>query len=708
MSIKKKLLFAISISFTLIFIIIISGWFSQQYTLKALRNAALVEQERMYLEMTFRGINEAILTEGTRDSINIASEGIKGFEKAHHKLAMNLDDPELRKVITLEIDPQWQKIKKEIVLFLGADNISMSDDHLLISYGNLLSELEILTKSILDLSQEAQRVNISTLKTTSTIVGITILVIIVGTVLVYINLFRSIADPIRNLGTFMGRISQDEEGLIHADALKAEEIKYEIEKQEQQLIKPVTDIKSLYMSFNDMIEGINNYRDMLKEKIHTLSYYDRLTGLPNRTFFKELLTRAITYASRYRLTMAVILIGLDSFKRINETLGHKAGDQLLNEACQRFADSLRDCDLLAHLESENEATTISRIGGDEFIIFLNNITTAEDAVIVARRLSESMAKPFTLDGHEVFCTVSIGISTFPEDGKDPDSLMKCSDAAMHHAKGEGKNNYQFYTETMNKVAYARLVLESELRRALERDEFLMYFQPKVNPENRKVVSMEALVRWQHPDRGFVSPETFIPLAEETGLIIPLGEWILRQCCKQNKAWQLEGFSPVRVAVNLSNRQFEQKNLLKTISDILQETQLAPEHLELEITESSIMKDPDSSVTLLQELKKTGISIAIDDFGTGHSSLHCLKQLPLDTLKVDRSFVINIIKNENDTAIAKAIIAMAKNLNLKVVAEGVEDEEQFALLRALGCDEIQGYLFSPPLPAHEFRKFLEKK
>jgi EAL domain-containing protein (putative c-di-GMP-specific phosphodiesterase class I) len=294
------------------------------------------------------------------------------------------------------------------------------------------------------------------------------------------------------------------------------------------------------------------------------------------------------------------------------------------------------------------------------------------------------------------------------DGKDPDSLMKCSDAAMHHAKEEGKNNYQFYTETMNKVAYERLVLESELRRALERDEFLMYFQPKVNPENRKVVSMEALVRWQHPDRGFVSPEKFITLAEETGLIIPLGEWILRQCCKQNKAWQLEGFSPVRVAVNLSNRQFEQKNLLKTISDILQETQLAPEHLELEITESSIMKDPDSSVTLLQELKKTGISIAIDDFGTGHSSLHCLKQLPLDTLKVDRSFVMNIIKNENDTAIAKAIIAMAKNLNLKVVAEGVEDEEQFALLRALGCDEIQGYLFSPPLPAHEFRKFLEKK
>jgi EAL domain-containing protein (putative c-di-GMP-specific phosphodiesterase class I) len=353
-------------------------------------------------------------------------------------------------------------------------------------------------------------------------------------------------------------------------------------------------------------------------------------------------------------------------------------------------------------------TTVARIGGDEFTILLAEITHVQDAPKVARRILEALSLPFMLEGHEVFITVSIGIALYPFDGEDVDTLLENADTAMYHAKDQGKNNYQFYTQSMNATAFERFALENSLHTALDRQQFLLYYQPQLDIQTRKIVGMEALIRWQHPDMGLIAPAAFIPLAEETNLIVPIGEWVLLTACAQNKAWQVAGFPPMRVTVNLSGNQFRQKNLAETIDKVLYNTGLDPQYLELELTESIIMQGEETTITMLNKLKAMGIRLSIDDFGTGYSSLSYLKRFPLDTIKVDRSFVRDITTDPDDAAITVAIIALGHSLNLKVIAEGVETEKQLAFLSKQKCDEMQGYLFSPPVPAEVITQMLQER
>jgi diguanylate cyclase (GGDEF)-like protein/PAS domain S-box-containing protein len=451
-------------------------------------------------------------------------------------------------------------------------------------------------------------------------------------------------------------------------------------------------------------------RKEAEEQIRYLAYYDSLTGLPNRTFYKELVSRALLLAKRHHWTIAILFIDLDYFKRINDTLGHDIGDQLLRTVGDLVKTCIRKSDFIARseedaLELEN---VVARLGGDEFIVLLNEIAHSQDASRVARRILKELARPFTLAGHEVFVTASIGIALFPLDGNDAETLLKNADVAMYHAKNQGRNNYQFYTKSMNATALQRLDLENDLRKALDRGEFLLCYQPTVDIQTRTIVGAEALVRWKHPHKGMISPGEFIPLAEETGLIVPIGEWVLSTACSQNRAWQHAGNKPFRVAVNLSGRQFDQEDLIEVVSGALRDTGLDPQYLELEITESTIMKNPEKAATTLQKLKGMGIWLSIDDFGTGYSSLGNLRKFPIDTLKIDRSFVMNITTDSDDAAITAAIIAMAHSLKLGVTAEGVESEGQQSFLRELGCDVVQGYLFSRPVPAEEFIKLVREK
>ncbi|OGW25749.1 MAG: hypothetical protein A2X59_03995 [Nitrospirae bacterium GWC2_42_7] len=448
-------------------------------------------------------------------------------------------------------------------------------------------------------------------------------------------------------------------------------------------------------------------RKKAEEKIKHLAYYDNITGLPNRTFYKELLAREIAYARRYNQPLFTLFIDLDSFKQVNDTLGHDIGDQLLKAVGDRLARSLRNSDEVARMDDGQTPETVSRLGGDEFIVLLRGISKTEDAAIVAGRILQDISEPLEIGGHEITITASIGISVYPTDGEDVKTLMKSADLAMYHAKDKGKNNYQFYSSNMNVVVLKRLSLENDLRKALEHNEFLLYYQPKVAIKNNKIVGAEALLRWQHPGSGIVSPLDFIPVAEETGLIVPIGEWVIRTACQQNKEWQKLGFEPISIAVNLSNRQFEQSNLLEMIIRTLKEIDMATKYVELEITESSLMKNPDAAIAILNELKDIGITIAIDDFGTGYSSLEYLKRIPLNSLKIALPFIRNILTSPDDAAITKTIITLAHNMNLKVIAEGVETKEQLDFLRTLGCDEVQGYFFSKPLPADEFMKLLQK-
>ncbi|HXY62741.1 MAG TPA: bifunctional diguanylate cyclase/phosphodiesterase, partial [Nitrospirota bacterium] len=351
---------------------------------------------------------------------------------------------------------------------------------------------------------------------------------------------------------------------------------------------------------------------------------------------------------------------------------------------------------------------VARLGGDEFIVLLHEIAHAQDASRVARRIIQGLARPFTLAGHEVFITASIGIAVYPLDGHDADSLLKNADVAMYHAKNQGRNNYQFYTKAMNATALQRLDLENDLRKALDRGEFLLYYQPTVDIKTRTINGAEALIRWNHPNKGMIFPGEFIPLAEETGLIVPIGEWVLRAACIQNKAWQDAGNKKFCVAVNLSGRQFDEEGLIGIVSNALRDSGLAPQYLVLEITESTIMKNPEKAATTLQKLKGMGIGLSIDDFGTGYSSLGNLRKFPLDTLKIDRSFVMNIPANNDDAAITTAIIAMAHSLKLDVIAEGVESEDQHSFLHEQECDAVQGNLFSQPVPAEEFIKRIREE
>ncbi|QAU34692.1 EAL domain-containing protein [Janthinobacterium sp. 17J80-10] len=435
-------------------------------------------------------------------------------------------------------------------------------------------------------------------------------------------------------------------------------------------------------------------RKEMQDHIQHLAYHDSLTNLPNRAMFNRHLSHAIDQAGRHGKSLAVLFIDLDRFKYVNDTLGHDAGDRLLQEMSRRLGNALHG-DLVA------------RLGGDEFVVLLEDIDDAEHVSHVAQKILKSLVEEFPLNGQLIHITASIGVSVFPEDGKDEFALMKHADIAMYRAKDRGKNNFQFYSAYMSQHAAKMLALESSLRRAIEREELVLYYQGKVETRTGRITGVESLVRWEHPELGLLSPDQFIPLAEETGLIVPLSKWVLRQACMQICAWQRQNLPPLTVAVNLSARQFTEDYLVEDTAQTLRELGMNPTLLELEITESMMMHNPERTIQILQELKAMGIRIAIDDFGIGYSSLSHLRQFPIDIIKIDRSFIQDVPGDPADEAITEAIIAMGKSLKITVVAEGVEKIEQLQFLSDRSCEEIQGYFFSRPLPAEEFTKLLWK-
>lgn len=454
---------------------------------------------------------------------------------------------------------------------------------------------------------------------------------------------------------------------------------------------PIRDAEGNVYRVAGIAEDITARRES-EQRLVYLAHYDGLTNLPNRLLFYDRLGHAISLAKREQWIVGVMFIDVDRFKDVNDTLGHAVGDRLLQKVSERLIKSVRSDD------------TVGRLGGDEFAVVLSKLATGQDAEAVAQKILRSFDDPFALDsGTEVYVTGSIGITLYPIDSMDRDSLLKNADLAMYHAKEEGRNTYERYSPEMDSRNAGRLDMQAMLRRALEREEFTLYYQPKVDVQSKRVIGVEALIRWNSPELGFVSPEDFIPIAEEVGLIVPIGEWVLRTACTQNRAWQNEGHAPLVMSVNLSARQFREKNLVDKIMDILIETRLEARYLDLEITESLIMNHADSTIILLERLHELGVGLSIDDFGTGYSSLAYLKRFPVQSLKIDQSFVRDLTTDADDAAIVTAVVAMARSLKLKVIAEGVETKEQLDFLATLQCDEYQGYYFGRPVPAESFIK-----
>ena len=464
------------------------------------------------------------------------------------------------------------------------------------------------------------------------------------------------------------------------------------------LLKPKLDAQNLIRSIRYALERnrLTLTLNELNKQQQYLATHDILTGLPNRELLYDRISQSLAFSHRYQQLFAVLFIDLDNFKMINDSLGHDFGDEILRMTAERLSRCIRSTD------------TIARLGGDEFTILLNQLNHIEATTTIAQNILQIFYRPFVLHHQEIYMTASIGISIYPDDGHDTKTLLKNADAAMYNAKEKGKNNFQYYKAELQASSYKQLTLANSLHRALEHQEFMLHFQPQFNTYNGKVIGVEALLRWQHPKLGFISPIDFIPVAEETGLIVPIGKWVLYQACIQYLTWQKQGLAPDHIAVNLSIRQFETPKLTNTIMDILNRTGLSPEHLDLEITESIIMKNPEDVTKTLLELKNIGIHISIDDFGTGYSSLNYLKHLPADTLKIDRSFVHNLSQDESNAKIVNAIIALANSLNMDVIAEGVETESEKKALTKHGCFQMQGYLFCHPLSVDDTTHFLHSK
>lgn len=447
------------------------------------------------------------------------------------------------------------------------------------------------------------------------------------------------------------------------------------------------------LQYTALVRDISE-RKKVEGELYQLANFDTLTGLPNRSQFKATLNTRLEEANRKKTKLALLFLDLDRFKVINDSLGHTIGDELLIQAADRLQLYTRQED------------RVFRIGGDEFTIVLENFRDPRDLLSTINRILHEISQPFDLSGHEVVTTTSIGVSIYPEDGRNIHELLKNADTAMYKAKKEGRNNYQFFTEEMKIEAVNRLTVESKLRQALDKSEFTLHYQPKINSNSGGITGFEALIRWQHPEDGLVPPGEFIPIAEDTGMILPIGEWVLREACRQHMVWKRAGVSSGKIAVNLAAQQFHYPDIVNVVTNILNQEGMGPEDLELEITESTLMKDMDHTVKTQGALRALGVSLSLDDFGTGYSSLSYLKRFPVQTLKIDRSFVSNVIHNKQDASIVDAIINLAKSLNLKLVAEGVETKEQYEYMKARGCEDIQGYLFSPPLPASQATHFIQ--
>lgn len=503
-----------------------------------------------------------------------------------------------------------------------------------------------------------------------------------------VGCFTIFRNEIETETLWAGRVNHDERNLRPRESFAAWR---EIKKGQAQEWSP-NEVKLAQALGNHLYMAVMQRRveDMFRHQ----ASHDPLTGLPNRILFEDRLSLALAQAYRCGEMLAVAFLDLDRFKTINDTLGHAVGDELLQSVAQRLLGCLREGD------------TIARWGGDEFTLLLPQISCPEEAAKLAQRILSSFKTPFRISDRELHITTSIGIALAPYDGEDTETLLKNADTTMYRAKQQGKDNFQLYAPEMNKKALEQLVLANHLYKALNRDEFLLYYQPQLNLKTGQIVAFEALIRWQHPELGLVSPNQFIPLAEETGLIGAIGEWVLQAACTQNRAWQLAGLPPMRIAVNLSARQFQQK-ISKTIARVLAETGLDPSYLEVEITESIAMQDVNFTISVLQELQNMGVSIAMDDFGTGYSSLATLRRFPLHTLKVAREFVNDITTDQKDAAIIKSIVALGHGLELNVIAEGVETREQLKFLHAVKCDGMQGYLFSRPLAADAVVQFCQQ-
>lgn len=446
--------------------------------------------------------------------------------------------------------------------------------------------------------------------------------------------------------------------------------------------------------FNVILRDITEQKNFEAQLTH-LATHDGLTDLPNRNALQHRLEQSLVHARRSERMVAVLFLDIDRFKNINDSLGHDTGDQMLCSVAKRLTECVREGD------------TVARMGGDEFVIILGDLSRRDDVTWVARKILNALFQPLTILGHELFVTGSIGISLYPEDGNDPKTLLKNAESALHRAKEQGTNSFQFYTQEMNARALDRLMLENSLRHALLRNEFLLYYQPQVNLQTGRIIGLEALLRWQRPGQGLVAPAEFIPVAEETGLIVEIGEWVLRTACAQTALWNKNLDSDLCMAVNFSAQQFAQKNMVDMVSRVLRDTGLKPGCLELELTERVVMQNAEDSVATLRKLSMMGTRIAIDDFGTGYSSLNYLKRFPIDVIKIDQSFVRDITRDPDDAAIARSIIGLSHSMKMKVVAEGVETEGQLEFLRASQCDHVQGYYFSKPLPASEIEQLLEQ-
>ncbi|MFC1504450.1 EAL domain-containing protein [Spirochaetota bacterium] len=443
-----------------------------------------------------------------------------------------------------------------------------------------------------------------------------------------------------------------------------------------------------------------------EEKIKHLAYHDTLTNLPNRLQFADRLTLELSHAKRNRTKVAVLFLDLDQFKKINDTFGHDVGDKLLKGVAERLSRLLRKSDTISRREGLIDCLneSISRLGGDEFTLIIPNLIDQKFSAIVAKKIIESFKVPYIINKQEFFTTTSIGISIYPDDGSDCETLLKNADTAMYRAKDLGRNNYQYYSEEMNENSLQRMDIENKLHYALEKNEFEIYYQPQISLNRDTLVGTEALLRWKNKEMGLVMPDDFIPIAEETGMIIPIGNWVLQHACRQMKEWHDEGMTSLKLAINLSARQFQDKDLIKNIKKALDETSIGPSYLEIEITESTMMQNFDLALEITEQLKRMGLSIALDDFGTGFSSLRYLQKFPIDVLKIDKSFIFDMEKNQENEAIVSAIISMAHSLHMKVIAEGVELNEHRSYLAERGCEEVQGFFYSKPLPKDEFKKY----
>ncbi len=451
----------------------------------------------------------------------------------------------------------------------------------------------------------------------------------------------------------------------------------------------------------EIIGRVFSFRDVtrrkqMEEQLMRQATYDALTGLPNRILLEDRIDQSIKYARRSNTKVAILFFDLDRFKLVNDSLGHNMGDALLKAVADRLSKSIREGD------------TLSRWGGDEFVIVLSDLKYEEDVIPIITSCQSILEEIFIIDSRSLSITSSVGVSFFPKDGSNATLLLKNADAAMYNAKSEGRNNYRFYRPQMNERAIEQLSLETDLHKALERNEFMLYYQPLVDLRTGQIRSAEALLRWKHPIRGMVPPLDFIELAEDTGLIQPIGEWVLNTACAQNKKWQDLGLPPIKVAVNVSGIQFKQRNIVQIVEKALRNSHLDPQYLDLELTESSVMENTHNFLSSMNEIKELGVGLVIDDFGTGYSSLGYLKRFPVNKIKIDKSFVHDVNKDDDDGAIVQAIIAMAQKLKLLVVAEGVETIEQVRFLQAHNCDEMQGYFYSPPVPADKCEQILRQQ